>query len=154
MRNIIILIVLYAVLIVLGLRVRPVPGIYSVTPVTEKTQPSQQTEGGGAEEKPIYVTLDPVVVNMIDPRTGLASKRSARVGITIQVKSLETANEFKRQTIQTRDCLVGVLSTYTAERLKDPGERLKLKDELIMRLQGIVGENSIININICELVVS
>ena len=152
MRKIIILVVLYAVLIVLGLRVRTVPGLYSVNPVTEKTQPSQQVEG--SEEKPIYVTLDPVVVNMLDPRTGLASKRSARVGITIQVKSLETANEFKRQTIQTRDCLVGVLSTYTAERLKDPGERLKLKDELIMRLQGIVGENSIININICELVVS
>lgn len=152
MRNIIILIVLYAVLIVLGLRVRPVPGLYSANPVTEKNQPSQQVEG--PEEKPIYVTLDPVVVNMLDPRTGLASKKAAKVGITIQVKSLETANEFKRQTIQTRDCLVSVLSTYTAERLKDPGERLKLKDELTMRLQGIVGENSIININICELVVS
>jgi len=151
MRKIIILIVLYALLIVLGLRFRPAPMVNNAMSLAETTKQTEKIEG--SEDKPIYVKLDPIVVNMLDPKSGSASTRAAKIGITVQVKTLETANKFKRQTVQTRDCLLSILSTYTAERLKDPAEQLKLKDELIMRLQGIVGENSIININISELIV-
>ena len=150
MRKVIVLVLLYALLIVLGLRASIMPDMFGAKPSVDTAISSPKVEG--SEGKPVYVKLEPVVVNMVNPKTGRASTVAAKVGITIEVNSLETANKMKKQMVQTRDCAISVLSTYSTERLKDSEERVKLKDDLTRRFQELAGENTIININICDLI--
>lgn len=101
----------------------------------ERSQGSQTPQVKGA------VHLEPFVMNLSDPE----ENRFLRVGIDLGVEKPLSAREGKGgegevPIARTRDCILGVLSSWRSDALLAPEGKQKLKDELVHALQDHVPE--------------
>ncbi len=100
-------------------------------------------------EKRFFVTLDPLVVNLLDP----SGKRYIQIQIALQVKSPKDKEEIENNLPIIRDTMIDVLSSKTPDDVLEPDSKEKIKKELLEKLNEALGADIIENIYIIQYLV-
>lgn len=108
--------------------------------------------GGGAapaEEKPITTTYrfaNPFVVNILD-NTG---RRYLNLIIEVETTTPEAIYEIEDNEAPLRDALIMLLSSKSMDELSRVEGKIKLKQEIILRMESVLGPGKIKNVYFIE----
>jgi flagellar FliL protein len=116
--------------------------------VFSKSGGEAKKEEKKAEEAGVVFALEPFVVNLSDP-TGT---RFLKVTMQIEVAGPAVMEKAKAKTPQLRDAIITLLTSKSADALISPEGKLQLKDELNIRANQILGENSVKNVYLTDFV--
>lgn len=117
-------------------------------------QAEQSGESGGDEametaEDGIMVTLPVMVVNLADP----LGRRYLKLGLEVEVINEDAQMELDNAMPKVKDKLILLLSSKTFDQLSSMQAKMDLKNEIVNRLNQIVGKNKVLNVYITEMVV-
>ncbi len=76
------------------------------------------------------VTLDPFVINLAAP----SEVTYLKITVNLEVESEEMTAELQTRTPQIRDAILMLLTSKTADDVKDTGGKLKLQDDMLSRV--------------------
>ena len=114
---------------------------------SKSAKPEKKEETKAAEEGVMFA-LDPFVVNLSD-QTG---NRFLKVSVQLEVSGPVIMEKAKVKMPQIRDAIITLLTNKTSEALIAPEGKLQLKDEINMRANQILGENSVKNVYLTDFV--
>jgi flagellar FliL protein len=115
--------------------------------VFSKSGDKPKKEGAKVEEG-VTFALDPFVVNLSDP-TGT---RFLKVSLQLELAGPAVSEKAKTKTPQMRDAIISLLTSKTSDALISPEGKLQLKDEINLRVNQILGENSVKNVYLTDFV--
>ena len=96
----------------------------------------------------VTFALDPFVVNLSDP-TGT---RFLKVSLQLELAGPAVMEKAKTKTPQIRDAIITLLTSKTSDALISPEGKLQLKDEINIRINQVLGENSVKNVYLTDFV--
>ncbi len=99
-------------------------------------------------EDGVTFALEPFVVNLSDP-TG---SRFLKVSLQLELSSPIVMEKAKAKSPQIRDGVITLLTAKTSDALISPEGKLQLKDEINIRINQILGENSVKNVYLTDFV--
>ncbi len=102
------------------------------------TKESKETQG-------VNFAIEPFVVNLVD-------QKYLKVSIQIELSNPKLMETAKAKTPQIRDAIITILSSKTSEELITPEGKLIVKDEIKMRANQVLGENSVLNVYLTDFV--
>lgn len=108
---------------------------------------AQKTEEKKVEEG-VTFALEPFVVNLSDP-TGT---RFLKVSLQLELAGPSVMEKAKTKTPQIRDAIITLLTSKTSDALISPEGKLQLKDEINIRINQVLGENSVKNVYLTDFV--
>ncbi|MCC6544148.1 MAG: flagellar basal body-associated FliL family protein [Nitrospirae bacterium] len=76
------------------------------------------------------VTLDPFIINLADPSESIYLK----VAINLEVDSEIVVEEIQKRMPQIRDTILMLLTSKTAEDVRSTGGKLKLQEDMVVRI--------------------
>jgi len=94
--------------------------------------------------------LDPFVVNLADEDQG----RFLKVTVEIELSSPTLTVAVEQHKSRIRDSIITLLSSKTLAQIRDSKGKLKLKQEITLRLNEILGTNAITDILFTEFIIS
>lgn len=94
------------------------------------------------------MSLDPFVVNLAEP----SDVTYLKITINLEVESDEMAAEIQAKTPQIRDAILMLLTSRTAEDVKDTGGKLKLQDDMVARINHFVNTGKVKAVYFTEFV--
>lgn len=113
---------------------------------------SDGKESGKKEKEAEPVTamfkVEPFIMNLNDPEY----ERVIKIGMDIELTGPVIAEKAKTKTPAVRDTIITLVSGKTYDTLVSPEGKLMLKDEIIERLNRILGEKSVSNVYITDFV--
>lgn len=112
---------------------------------TEQTQNGEENVSGETE----LVTLPTFVVNLADP----LGRRYLKLTLTVEVASAECAKKLSKSEAKVRDTIILLLSSKTFNELSSMDAKIQLKDEIVKRLNQIMGGASVLRVYFTEMVV-
>lgn len=123
----------------------------------EETPPPQGEKSAQEEqaEKPVehgpteMYSLPPFVVNLADP----LGRRYLKVAIDVEVINKTVANEIDKNLPRVKDTLLLLLSSKTFADLDSMEEKIDLKNEIVQRLNQILGKAKVVKVYFTEFVV-
>nr|WP_167941939.1 flagellar basal body-associated FliL family protein [Desulfobaculum xiamenense] len=95
------------------------------------------------------VTLPTFVVNLADP----LGRRYLKLTLSVEVANKESAEVLGKSEAKVRDAIILLLSSKTFSELSSIDAKLELKDEIVKRLNQIMGGSSILRVYFTEMVV-
>lgn len=95
------------------------------------------------------VTLDSFVVNLSDPM----GRRYLKVTMDVEVSSAAVATELTAAMPRVKDTLLLLLSSKSFEDISSMDKKIELKNDIVSRLNQIVGKNKVRNVYFTEFVV-
>ena len=107
----------------------------------QKTEETKAAEG-------VTFALEPFVVNLSDP-TGT---RFLKVSLQLELTGPAVMEKAKTKTPQIRDAIITLLTSKTSDALISPEGKLQLKDEINIRINQVLGENSVKNVYLTDFV--
>jgi flagellar FliL protein len=145
-------IIIAVVLILLG-----VGGYFGYTMFFAAPSEEAATEQAGAEgEQPPaeavegqLVPLPVFLVNLADP----LGRRYLKLGLEVEVRDPEAAADLSKYQAKIKDTLLLLLSSKTYDGLSTMKDKVELKQEIVDRLNQILGEGSILRVYITEMVI-
>lgn len=119
--------------------------------------PSNATEQSDSVGQPMdapageteMVTLPTFVVNLADP----LGRRYLKLTLSVEVASPEAAETLNQSQPKVRDAIILLLSSKTFAELGSIDSKIQLKDEIVKRLNQIMGGSSILRVYFTEMVV-
>ena len=114
---------------------------------TKSSNKAQKAEETKAAEG-VTFALEPFVVNLSDP-TGT---RFLKVSLQLELAGTAVMEKAKEKTPQIRDAIITLLTSKTSDALISPEGRLQLKDEINIRINQVLGENSVKNVYLTDFV--
>ncbi len=99
-------------------------------------------------EEGVTFALEPFVVNLSDP-TGT---RFLKVSLQLELAGPAVMEKAKTKTPQIRDAIITLLTSKTSDALISPEGKLQLKDEINIRINQVLGENSVKNVYLTDFV--
>lgn len=112
-----------------------------------KSKAKEKKEETKAEEGVMFA-LEPFVVNLSD-QTG---NRFLKISVQLELAGPLMMEKAKGKTPQIRDAIITLLTNKTSEALMSPEGKLQLKDEINIRGNQILGENSVKNVFLTDFV--
>lgn len=112
-----------------------------------KGEKAEKKETKAAEEGVMFA-LDPFVVNLSD----LSGSRFLKVSLQLELTNPLLLEKAKTKIPQIRDAVITLLTNKTSENLISPEGKLQLKDEVNIRTNQILGENSVKNVYLTDFV--
>jgi flagellar FliL protein len=109
-----------------------------------KTQKAEETKAAEG----VTFALEPFVVNLSDP----SGTRFLKVSLQLELAGPAVAEKAKTKTPQMRDAIITLLTSKTSDALISPEGKLQLKDEINIRVNQILGENSVKNVYLTDFV--
>jgi flagellar basal body-associated protein FliL len=109
------------------------------------------TDGYGSEaqkknsETPI-LQLEPFITNIGD------RNRFLKLSISVELSSPDMAEKAKAKTGAIRDAIIMLITTKTSDAISSSEGKQQLKDEILMRLNQILGEGNVKNIYFTDFV--
>ncbi|MDR2892083.1 MAG: flagellar basal body-associated FliL family protein [Deltaproteobacteria bacterium] len=94
-------------------------------------------------------SLAPFVANLADP----LGNRYIRMTLEVEVLSPEVINELKVQNPRIRDAMIMLLSSKTYTELSTQAGKLRLKNEILDRINQVLGGPKVTRVFFTELVV-
>ena len=148
-------IILLVLLILLG-----VGGYFAYTmflaPPEDPAVTEQMAEDEAAEEDPLteqveglIVSLPPFLVNLADP----LGRRYLKLALDVEVRDEQSKMDLEKKTPQIRDTMLLLLSSKTFEQLSTLKDKIELKQDIVRRLNQILGRNKVLRVYITEMVV-
>ncbi len=107
-----------------------------------------QTPGPGVAIGPIY-RLDPFTVNLADP----GRSRFLRVVLQLELDAPSAAAELDSIEPRVRDATLTLLSSKRSGELATVGDKERLRNEIIHRLNGLLSGGKVIEVYFTEFVV-
>ena len=107
---------------------------------TVKTQPAENLQ---------TAVLDPFLVNLADP----LGKRYIKVTFEVEIIDPKVAEELVKQKPKIRDSIITLLSSKTYADLAPPESKLELKNEIVSRLNQILGGPKVKRVFFTEMVI-
>ena len=93
----------------------------------------------------VNFALEPFVVNLVD-------QKYLKVSIQLELSNPKLMETAKTKTPQIRDAIITILSSKSSEELITPEGKLIVKDEIKMRANQVLGENSVLNVYLTDFV--
>lgn len=122
--------------------------IVSITPVFANAGESHG-EGEGKKADTSLVELDPFVVNVSDT----SGPRFAKLGICLDLSAPNLAERVKARNGAIRDGVIMCVTSKTARDIMSPEGRVQLKEELLDRINSVLGDKAVKSIYFTEVVV-
>jgi len=130
------------------LLVQAVAAYLLVTKVIAPRVQHAQRDGGGIEEMgEVYIVKD-VITNPAET----AGTRFLNVTVGLEVRDKKALNELKRRGPQVRDILIDILSSRTIAQLSGTDNRRSLREEILARMNGILGGERLVNVYFVDFV--
>lgn len=114
---------------------------------TQAQEPGAQPMAPAGETE--MVTLPTFVVNLADP----LGRRYLKLTLSVEVASKEAAETLNQSEAKVRDAVILLLSSKTFADLSSIDAKLELKDQIVKRLNQIMGGSSILRVYFTEMVV-
>jgi len=124
-KNLIIIIIVVAVSLVLG-----VGGFIGYKILTDNGNDTHKKQTGG---KTIIVGLDPFVLNLSD------LGRYLKLSIQLEVSDETLQEAVKDKAPQLRDTIIMLVSSKSANSVSSPEGKFQLKDEILFRVNQVMG---------------
>jgi flagellar FliL protein len=102
-----------------------------------------------ASKKSLTYGLEKFTVNLLDPR----GRWFVTTAIQLEMDSAKTRGELEEKVAPLRDATIMLLSSKTREEVQSLGGKERLKRELQLRFEGILGANSVKNIYFSDFMV-
>ena len=106
-------------------------------------------EPAAAEVGGQLVTLDAFVVNLSDPM----GRRYLKTTLDVEVASAAAAAELTAAMPKVKDTLLLLLSSKSFEDISSMDKKIELKNDIVSRLNQIIGKNKVRNVYFTEFVV-
>lgn len=106
-------------------------------------------EGEGKKADTSLVQLDTFVVNV----TGTAGPRFVKLGVCLDLSSPALAESVKTRNGPIRDAVIMIVSSKTDQDIMSAEGRLLLKEELMDRINKILGDKAVRSIFFTEVIV-
>jgi len=103
----------------------------------------------GEPQDTVLVTLPTFVVNLADP----LGRRYLKLTLDVELRDQEAADKLSKNEPKVRDAVILLLSSKTFADLSSIENKLGLKDEIVKRLNQIVGGSNVLRVYFTELVV-
>lgn len=100
----------------------------------------------GPEFKGEWATVAPFVANLNDP----LGKRYIRIGLNVQLRDQKALEDFTAAEIQVKDMLIRLLGGKQPQDMMGPKNSLALEQEIVSRLNQIIGNGKVVNIFFSE----
>lgn len=113
----------------------------------EKGKTEGSKEGGKAGEGAMLV-LEPFVVNLNEQ----SGNRFLKVALQFEMSDPKLVELGKLKNPQIRDAIITLLTSKTADAMMLPEGKLQLKDEITIRANQILGENTVKNVYLTDFV--
>ncbi len=116
---------------------------------------AQESNGPAATEKALdlkvgfMMELDPFIVNLADPK----ARHFVKTTITLELKNEGVKDEVERLMPKIRNDIILLLSSQTMEDILTMDGKIRLRDQLIARVNRILGEGRLLNVYFSRLVV-
>ena len=112
------------------------------------------TEGAGERKAEIepggqLVTLDSFVVNLSDPM----GRRYLKTTLDVEVANAAAAAELTAAMPKVKDTLLLLLSSKSFADISSMDKKIELKNDIVSRLNQIIGKNKVRNVYFTEFVV-
>jgi len=110
----------------------------------------QPADGAQAEpQNTALVSLPTFVVNLADP----LGRRYLKLSMDVELLNKGAAEKIKKNESKVRDAVILLLSSKTFADLSSMESKLALKDEIVSRLNQIVGGSMVLRVYFTEMVV-
>jgi len=106
-------------------------------------------EGAAGEAANIVYPLDPFTVNLADP----AGNRYLRIRLALDLSSLELETEVARKIPQLKDALLLLLSSKSFAEISSMEGKLKMKSQILHRVNQILTSGPVTTIYFTEFVI-
>ncbi len=91
------------------------------------------------KEKPVAYALPTFLVNLADP----GGKRFLKVTMNLELSTKEATDECKSKDAQLRDLILTVLSSQESGDIVSPGDKVRLKNQLVKALNRILATGKV-----------
>lgn len=115
---------------------------------TKSGSEKAQKKGETKAEEGVTFALEPFIVNLSDP----SGTRFLKVSLQLELAGPTVVEKAKAKTPQIRDAIITLLTAKTSDALISPEGKLQLKDEINIRINQILGENSVKNVYLTDFV--
>ncbi|MDY7001202.1 MAG: flagellar basal body-associated FliL family protein [Thermodesulfobacteriota bacterium] len=119
------------------------------TNATEEAGEEEGAEEAGEEGETGMTSLPTFVVNLADP----LGRRYLKLSMDVEVKGLETVEELTKAEPKIRDAVILLLSSKTFADLSTMENKLLLKNEIVERLNQVLGGSKVLRVYFTEMVV-
>ncbi len=113
------------------------------------TKAESGTGENGKKSKTQMVSLPSMIVNLADP----LGRRYLKVSMDVQVVNKQASKKLQDSMPKVKDALLMLLSSKSYSDVDSMEEKLKLKNEVVSRLNQIVGESPVVKVYFTEFVV-
>ncbi len=127
---------------------KPEPQVMG-SPTNETLTPTSKPAVASAGTPTHLVSLPVLTVNLADTGTS----RYLRVGIDVEVSTEPASEEIKSQSAKIRDAVIILLSSKRYENISTAGGKFQLKNEIVARINQILGVPRVIQIYFTDFVV-
>lgn len=123
-------------------------------PGAKPAEPSAEEQGAPRADAvqrltPEIVTLAPFIVNLADP----LGRRFLRLTLDVEVNGKEAAADLNRSESRVRDAIILLLSSKSFADLASMESKIILKNEIVDRLNQIIGAGRVSNVYFTEFVI-
>ncbi|WP_031386749.1 flagellar basal body-associated FliL family protein [Desulfonatronum thiodismutans] len=125
------------------------PGAVSEDAVLEQEGDQAGRQGARTDFVPEIVTLDPFVVNLADP----LGRRFLRMTLDVEVLNRAAIADVQRNNSRIRDAVILLLAGKSFADLASMEGKITLKNQIVERLNQIVGGGRVTNVYFTEFVV-
>lgn len=123
----------------------PAPAEDALANATGTNQTGQEAPAAQSQ----LVTLEPFVVNLSDPM----GRRYLKVTMDVEVADATAATELGAAMPKVKDTLLLLLSSKTFAEISSLDKKIELKNEIVDRLNLIIGKSKVRNVYFTEFVV-
>ncbi len=118
----------------------------------EKAATDKQATDKAAEADPKdteMVSLPTFLVNLADP----LGRRYLKLTLDVEMRDKDSAEKLQKSESKVRDAIILLLSSKTFADLSSIDSKMALKDDIVRRLNGIVGGSNVLRVYFTEMVV-
>jgi flagellar FliL protein len=96
------------------------------------------------------VALEPFVVNTAD----VDQNRFLKVTVVVELSKADMVPQLEKRKDKVKDAIITLISSKTVVQVRDSKGKLKLKQEITLRLNEILGTNAVSDILFTEFIIS
>jgi len=114
----------------------------------DTTLPEAETDSSNPDAPPVFIDMDDITVNLADTD----SSRFLRAKIKLEVRNEEAKAKVDAAMIKINDLVITDLTSKTFKEIRTPQGKYKLKEELVYRINQLLGGRPVKGLYFTEFV--
>lgn len=112
-------------------------------------QPADSGNGEASPEGAVIVSLDTFTVNLADP----LGRRYLKITMDVELTGEDAATQLESENPKVKDRIITLLTSMSYADISSPEGKLLLKNEIVDRLNQILGGSKVLNVYFTEFIV-